>query len=130
MALGILIFPYSQAIALNRVEEAVADLKRMLEGAEIYAQDTDNTYLGTITNKYSPDSVLNDYGTYGNKYNRTSIWNTYGTFGGEYSIYSPFNRYSTKPPMIIKNKKIIGYLTVNNMIRNNLDPNVLKQFKK
>ncbi|MEQ9287240.1 MAG: hypothetical protein RIG77_10050 [Cyclobacteriaceae bacterium] len=89
-----------------------SDMPIMLNGASIIAQDDENTYLGKISNKYDSESILNKYGRYGDKHSTTSIWNEYGQFGGQHGLYSPFNKYSTSPPIIIKNGKTIGYLTV------------------
>lgn len=98
----------------------------MLDGAVIIAQDDANTYLGKITSPYDSDSIFNEYGTYGSEYSFTSIWNDYSTFGSEYSTYSPFNEYTSTPPMIIKDKRIIGYLTTNKYIQGAISPNLLK----
>lgn len=114
------------ASEIGDFNRANASLWVFLSGAQIYAQDEDNTYLGSITNKYNSDSVLNTYGNYGSQYNAKSIWNNYGSFGGAYSTYSPFNKYSSKPPVIMKNNRIIGYLTVNSFTTNGINPNVLK----
>lgn len=97
-----------------------------LDGAKIIAQDDKNTYLGTIKNSYSSDSIFNEYGTYGSEYSSNSIWNEYGTFGSEYSSYSPFSEYSSTPPMIIKGGNIIGYLSANKFQSPSISPNLLK----
>ena len=50
----------------------------------------------------------------------------YGQFGGEYSSHSPFNEYSSNPPLIVKNGRVIGRLTVNKYLAGAVDPNLLK----
>jgi len=100
-----------------------------LRGAKIIAQDSDNTYLGKLASKYESDSVFNKYGTYGNKYSSTSIWNTYSSFGSQYSSYSPFNKFSTSPPMLVKDDKVIGYLTINKYVENSISPSFLKSLE-
>ena len=102
----------------------------IVTGAVIIAQDDENTFLGKITNTYDIKSIFNDYGTHGSEYSSSSIWNEYGTFGSEYSTFSPFNKYTSTPPMIIKNKKIIGYLSVNKNLRSAISPNLLKALCK
>ena len=102
----------------------------IVSGAKLLAQDDKNTYLGNITNSYDGDSIFNEYGTYGNEYNSSSIWNEYATFGNEYSTYSPFNEFSSSPPMMIKNGKIIGYLSANKNIKSSISPNLLKALCK
>lgn len=102
----------------------------VLSGAVIIAQDDENTFLGKITSVYDTESIFNDYGTHGSEYSSDSIWNQYGTFGSEYSSYSPFNKYTSTPPMIIKNKKIIGYLSANKSLGSAISPNLLKALCK
>ncbi|MQT77936.1 hypothetical protein [Pseudomonas helleri] len=101
-----------------------------VNGAVLIAQDDKNTYLGKINNPYDSESIFNDYGTYGSEYNSDSIWNQYATFGSEYSIYSPHNSYTSTPPMIIKNKKVIGYLSANKAMTSSISPNLLKALCK
>ena|SRR6185369_8019898 len=103
--------------------EEVCDIVR---DAVLIAQNDENNYLGKITNSYDSNSIFNEYGTYGSKYNSLSIWNQYATFGSEYSSYSPHNKYTSTPPMIIKNGKIVGYLSANKSIGSSISPNLLK----
>ena len=107
-----------------------SQLVDILRGAKIIAQDDKNTYLGKLANAYDSDSIFNEYGTYGSEYSSKSIWNEYSTFGSEYSSYSPFNSYTSTPPMIIKNGKVIGYLTTNKAIKASVSPNILKAIKE
>ncbi len=100
-----------------------------LKGAKIFAQDDKNTYLGKIASEYGSESIFNEYGTYGSEYSSSSIWNEYSTFGNEYNSLSPFNDYSSKPPKIIKDGKIIGYLTTNESINGGVSPHILKGLK-
>lgn len=103
------------------------DICFIVNGANIIAQDNKNTYLGKITNSYKSDSIFNEYGQYGSTYSSSSIYNNYSTFGSEYSSYSATNSYSNTPPMIIKNKKIIGYVTTNKFISTGISPILLKE---
>jgi hypothetical protein len=118
-----LIFFSSCSFAANRLCDVVS-------GAVLIAQDENNTNLGNVTNSYDSDSIFNSYGAYGSEYNSKSIWNEYGTFGSEYSQYSPFNASSSRPPMLIKNGQIIGYLSNNKYINNSVSPNLLKAICK
>ncbi len=115
-----LLVPYADA-------EEVCDI---VKGAVVIAQDDKNTYLGKVTNPYDSDSIFNEYGTYGSEYNSASIWNQYATFGSEYSNYSPHNSYTSTPPMIIKSRKILGYLSTNKSINSSISPNLLKALCK
>ena len=115
------------AILPSAHAEEVCDV---VKGAVLIAQDDKNTFLGKITNAYDSESIFNEYGTYGSEYNSSSIWNQYATFGSEYSSYSPHNSYTSTPPMIIKNKKVLGYLTANKSIKSSITPNLLKALCK
>ncbi len=92
-------------------------LAQKLQGSIIVAQDDEQTYLGMIdfTNTNS-ESIFNEYGTYGSEFSSTSIWNEFSTFGSEFSSCSPFNEFTSTPPMIIKNRAIIGHLTKNEFV--------------
>ncbi len=114
------------SLLLFSATTSAEQLCNTVAGAALIAQDGDNTYLGELGSKYDTDSIFNNYGTYGSEYNTESIWNKYGQFGGEYSTYSPFNKYTSTPPMIIKNRQIIGYLSANKAIANAVSPNLLK----
>lgn len=116
--------------ALVSVAVRAEDVCTVVDGAVLIAQDDDNTYLGKVDNKYDSDSIFNDFGTYGNQYNSSSIWNQYATFGSQYSTFSPTNSMTSTPPMIIKNKSIIGYLTTNKNIKPSISPNLLKAMCK
>lgn len=106
------------------------ELCDIVKGAVLLAQDEKNTYLGRISSSYDSESIFNEYGTYGSEYNSSSIWNQYATFGSEYSSYSPHNKYTSTPPMIVKNRKIIGHLSANKSVRASVSPNLLKALCK
>ena len=115
------------AVSMITFTNAVADdFCSALNGSVVISQDSNNTYLGEISNKYSDDSIFNEYGSYGSKYSPDSIWNEYSQAGSKYATESPFNKYSISPPMIIKNKKIIGYLSVNKNVSGAINPIVLR----
>lgn len=120
------------ALALLALSSVVRseELCDVVMGAVLIAQDDTNTYLGRISSSYDSESIFNEYGTYGSRYNSSSIWNEYANFGSEYSLYSPQNRYTSTPPMIIKNKKVLGYLSANKSIRSSVSPNLLKALCK
>jgi hypothetical protein len=98
----------------------------------LVADDDKATFLGELTtNKFSSDSVFNDYGTYGSKYSTDSIWNNYGQYGSKYSMYSAFNKYAANPPMIIDgNGKVVGYLTVNESKADGISPYIINEMLK
>lgn len=99
------------------------DICEIIDGAKIIADD--GKYLGKICSAFDSESIINEFGTYGNEFNSNSIWNQFGTYGNEYSNLSPFNEFTSTPPMIIKDGKVIGYLTKNKNLRNAVDPHIL-----
>jgi len=99
-------------------------------GAKIYADSDNRTYLGEIRDEFGSESIFNDFGTYGSEFSSKSIWNEFGTYGGEFSVSSPFNSFSSSPPKIVKGNKIIGRLTVNKAFEGAVDPNWLKSYFK
>ncbi|AUM01534.1 hypothetical protein B4966_09045 [Rhodocyclaceae bacterium] len=107
--------------------EEVCDI---LNGAVIIAQDSNNTFLGKVTNSFDNQSIFNEFGTYGNEFSSKSIWNEFSTFGNEFNSNSPFNEFSSSPPMLIKNRKILGYLSANKSIKSSISPNLLKALCK
>lgn len=83
-----------------------------IERASLIADD--GTYLGRISNNaFDSDSLANEYGRFGNPYSSVSIFNEYGRYGSQYSAQSPFNEYASDPPAVVKDGKVLGYLTAN-----------------
>ena len=94
--------------------------------AEMIVVSADGTYLGRVTsNPYDSESICNIYGTYGSSYG-SGIFNTYGTHGGSYSLTGAYNRQAQKPPALIENNKIVGFVTKNPRFRGRIDPDILK----
>jgi hypothetical protein len=107
---------YICAVALSFVAQlpiAHAQDVCEFEDAVIIADDYTNTYLGSITDKSDAQSIFNENGVYGRANSLDSIWNTNGVFGSEHSVYSPRNPRTPSPPMILKDGKVVAYLTVN-----------------
>lgn len=100
-----------------------------LKGAKIYAQDPAKTYLGSMTGQVNKDSIFNQVGPYGNFMSKTSIWNIMSPFGNEIGEYSAFNPMSKKPPTMVKDGEVVGYVTVNQSIDNRISPRFLKSHK-
>lgn len=118
---------FAAFVATSVIAEEVCN---MVNDSVIIAQDDQNTFLGEITNSYDSKSIFNEYGTYGNPFSSSSIWNKFSTFGNQFNGQSPFNEFSSSPPMIIKNKTIIGYLSANKSIQFSISPNLLKALCK
>lgn len=107
----------------------LSGLASLLRGASILAQDPGNTFLGKVDNEFSSESIFNEFGNYGSEFSSTSIWNEFSNFGSEFSSYSAFNEFTSTPPMLVKNGKVIGYLTRNKFLRGSLSPNILRALK-
>lgn len=110
------LFSASPAMAQN---EACA----LLDGAAII--NDDGEYLGLIADSSVRDSVFNEYGTYGSEYRSESIWNEYGKNGSEYRTNSAFNESASRPPRLIKNQRVIGFLTVNKSKPGGVNPRLV-----
>lgn len=97
-----------------------------LRKLELYSNDR-KVYLGKLTSdKFDANSVFNTFGTYGSSFSADSIWNKFGTYGSEFSSVSAFNDFSSKPPVIMFNGEIIGYLTTNSIgFANSISPHEL-----
>jgi len=103
-----------------------SNLVSQLRGAKLIAQDGEKTFLGTFSNRFQRDSIFNEFGPNGSEFSGTSIWNKFCPFGSEFSQHSPNNQFTGTPPMIVKNGKIIGYLTRNKLHKGALNPGILK----
>jgi len=105
-------------------------IMRTYQGASIMSDERNPVYLGIIADEFDPESIFNEFGKYGTPFFKYSIWNEFGTYGAGFSNYSPSNPFATNPPLIVKDKKVIGRLTVIRTIADAVDPNWLKLFFK
>lgn len=99
-------------------------------GASVIADDGEQTFLGKIDSTTAGDSIFNEFSRYGSEFGAKSIWNEFGRYGGEFSTYSPFNEFTSSPPFLVKSGKVIGHLTVNDLLQGAVDPDWLKIFYK
>lgn len=97
----------------------------------LYSNDGKH-FLGSLTdNKFSTDSIWNEFGNYGNKFNSSSIWNEFGNYGSRYSNESAFNKYATNPPIIVDEYgNFVGYLTANKYLNNGYTIFEIQQYVK
>ena len=100
------------------------------QGAEIRSDERNWHYLGIIADEFDPESIFNEFGKYGASFYNDSIWNEFGTYGAGFSNYSSTNPFATNPPLIVKDKKVIGRLTVIRTMLDAVDQNWLKLFFK
>ena len=90
---------------------------------ESFLVASDGQFLGLLSaNRFLSDGVMNQYGPYGSIYSSTSIFNKYCDYGSEYSQKSPFNQISQTPPRIYLRGVLVGYLTVNKIVPQRVDP--------
>jgi hypothetical protein len=119
------------SLSLEELQIALSiKVHEKFDRASIVADDEENTLLGKLSNEVASDSIFNDVGRYGSEVSSTSIWNKVGRFGSEVARHSPFNQVSSSPPLIVKDGKVLGRLTVNKVVRGAVDPNWLKTFYK
>lgn len=112
-------------LLLSSADMAIQDAEvcSLVDGAVII--DNDDEYIGKIADIYIKDSIYNEYGPYGSEYRRESVFNEYGKNGSEYRSGSATNEYTITPPRIIKDGRVIAYLTKNKSLRGGIDPVVL-----
>jgi hypothetical protein len=101
---------------------------QLFSGASIIANSDRPKFLGIISSTLDGDSIFNSLGSFGSQFSVDSIWNKFGEYGSPHSLQSPFNPYSSDPPTIVKDRKIIGYLTKNKYLEGAVDPDWLKTF--
>lgn len=109
----------SEIIDLTTIRKPTIDSQQsaVVIYPELWSNDL-KIYLGKLTtNQYDTDSIFNEYGTYGSEYQKLSIFNKYGDYGSPYSNESAFNDYAKKPPAIVYNGKVVGYLSTNNNLK-------------
>lgn len=121
------------ALALSVEELQMAlriKIQKTYSGAKLEADDESHTFLGAFEDEFGADSIFNDFGRYGSEFAANSIWNQFGRFGGQFAFGSPFNQFNMRPPIIVKDGKAIGRLTINKTIPGAVDPNSLKTYFK
>lgn len=93
-----------------------------LLGASIFAAD--DTFLGVVSkDRFRQDSISNNFGPYGGEFSQNSIFNEFGPYGGQFSPMSPFNEFSNTPPRLVKNDRVVGYLTTNRFLEGTINTN-------
>ena len=118
-------------LSLEELQLALSiKVHEIFNGASVITDDGEQTFLGKIDSAAVSDSIFNEFGRYGSEFGAKSIWNEFGRYGSEFSTYSPFNEFTSSPPFIVKNGKVIGHLTVNDVLQGAVDPNWLKMFYK
>ena len=86
-----------------------------------YLEAQNGQFLGEIvSNEFDRDSILNEYGPYGSPYSTTSIFNQYSDYGSRYGQNSVNNPYCSTPPKLIINGGLLGFVTVNQYVANNI----------
>jgi len=113
--------------SIEELQMAVAiKVIQTYQDAKVISSGREPEYLGTITNEFDTHSIFNPFGRFGSMFGMNSIWNQFGRYGGEFSLYSPFNQFSSDPPIIVKDGKIVGRLSVNKFVVGAVDPGWLK----
>ena len=119
------------SLSLEELQLALSiKVHERFNGASIIADDGEQTFLGKIERTFAINSIFNKVGRYGSEVGLKSIWNEVGRYGSAVTMHSPFNEITSSPPFIVKNGKVIGRLTVNDVLPGAVDPNWLKVFYK
>ena len=83
-------------------------------------------FLGVISNNnFDAKSICNKHGNYGSPHANT-IFNRNGIHGSENSINGAYNSQARKPPVVMVNYQVVGYVTKNPQFGEaRIDPDVL-----
>jgi hypothetical protein len=101
--------------------QAARDNSQSTLNSGSYLIAADKQFLGEITdNKFSQNSILNEFGPYGSAFSSTSIFNEYCPYGGDYGQFSPKNPYNTQPPSLFINGKFLGVVSANEYVQNRI----------
>ncbi len=95
----------------------------VLVGAAVIAKD--GKYLGKIAPTYDGEGIFTSWSKHGATWSGESIWASWSQYGGSWSALSPFSTWSSTPPALIKNSKVIAYLTVNESVQGGIDPRII-----
>lgn len=90
------------------------------EGAMVFSQDDRPIFLGFFGSNFSTDSINNQFGPYGSAFSSTSMRNSFSSYGSQFSNVSALNPFAQNPPVVVKNGKKIGHITVNTSIINSV----------
>lgn len=86
----------------------------------------DGGFLGlVINNNFEEKSICNKFGDYGSQF-AESIFNKFGAYGDKFSETSAYNPRARKPPVVMVNYKVVGYVTKNPQFgKARIDPDIL-----
>ena len=84
-----------------------------LDGAVIMSGSVRPIFLGFIGSVSGTDSIFNTIGDYGSNVSSTSIFNPFSQWGSPTSALSAFNENSTSAPYIVKQGRVLSFLTTN-----------------
>lgn len=98
---------------------------------DTYIEAQDGKFLGSLNqNPFDTQSIFNRFGSYGSKFSSDSIFNKFSPYGGTFSMQSPFNTTARRPPKIIKNGVVLGFVSSNPTITPRIAPEELAQWAK
>ena len=92
--------------------------------AVIYAQD--GVYLGSLTNPFDSQSILNWRGSFGSQFSSTSIYNTVSQYGSKVGAYSAYNPSTNTPPILFVGSMVATYVSKNTFKTPRVDPDAFK----
>lgn len=103
--------------ASSQGSQCLMDLKS-LKGAWVIAHD--GARLGRVIGRYTGIDSL-----YGSSYSATSLLNRESVYANAGNPLSPFNPRTETPPGIVKDGRVLGYLSINPAMCPRVDPGVL-----
>lgn len=107
------------------------DIDYRIKKGESFIVANDGQFLGKLSlNIYDIESIMNPYGIYGSIYSATSVHNQYSIYGSPYSSLSPFNPYTSTPPIVYLRGIVVGVLSVNSHLYQNINPNRIEEWMK
>lgn len=94
-----------------------------LAGATVLTAD--GVFIGRLGPATDADSIFNPFGPFGNKHGPASIWNPHGKNGDRHGRGSAFNEFALAPPRLVKNRQVVGALSVNKAAPGAVSPIIL-----
>jgi len=95
-----------------------------LAGGVVVAAD--GQYLGSLTNKFDAESILNEFGRFGSEFSSTSMYNPFSRYGSEFSSESAYNPFASSPPQLYVGLQFAAFVTKNTFKGPRVDPDALR----
>lgn len=84
-----------------------------VDGASVFSQQDSPVYLGFMGSSFALNSINNTFGSFGSQFGSSSIRNQFSIYGSQFGQYSATNSFSLSPPVLVKNGKVLAFLSTN-----------------